>query len=114
MLPAVPISNLYLPPEILPGSKVTSVEWSSAPSTLPPLTSARASTALRCWGWSPGFFLFTLMWCTLTGRPLTAARARAILRTDPPPSPMEPSISRSSIPETPPFPVIAFGGPPGI
>src|SRR5205807_6881171 len=93
MLPAVPTSKRKKPAFNAPGLKVNSVEpiWSPLEDALQ--ISVKAFAPVRCWAFNPGSSLPALMLKTRTSRLSTAAKAREVRRTCPPPSPMLPSIS---------------------
>ena len=93
VLPAVPMSNSKSPPVRTLGRNVISFEPTSSPSTWASQSCATASIAARCWAAMPGFGLPALMSLTRMGSRSTAESATAVLRTCPPPSPCEPSIS---------------------
>src|SRR5438309_11920252 len=70
-----------------------SVEPICSPLDDAPQICVNAFAPVRCWAFNPGSSLPALMLKTRTSRLSTAARAREVRRTCPPPSPMLPSIS---------------------
>src|SRR2546428_9101149 len=92
-LPAVPTSNLKVPALSCPGLKPNSVEPTSNPSKCPEQSSAAALTPVICGGLIPGSALPALILNTWISFDNIAARATAVRRTCPPPSPKLPSTS---------------------
>src|SRR6266704_6660710 len=101
MLPAVPTSKRKKPAFNAPGLKANSVEPIWSPLEDAPQIWVIAFAPVRCWAFNPGSSLPALMLNTRTSRLNTAAKAREVRRTCPPPSPMLPSISIISSPASP-------------
>src|SRR2546426_3328104 len=92
-LPAVPTSNRKVPALSFPGLKTNSVAPTSNPCKLAEQSSAAALTPVMCCGLNPGSALPARMLKRWISFDNTAARATAVRRTCPPPSPRLPSTS---------------------
>jgi hypothetical protein len=86
-LPAVPMSNRYVPPVSLRGVNVNEAVRGSSPSVSAVQTSATARTAARCCGASPGLPRFARALTMRMAFPVTAESATAVRTSWPPPSP---------------------------
>ena len=93
MLPAVPMSMVMSYFLLVPGVMVSSLEPSVFPSTLEPVISTTACTAVQCCLERPLVGLFSLILVRWTSLPVTVLIATDVRTLCPPPSPLEQSIS---------------------
>jgi hypothetical protein len=91
-LPAVPITNRYLPGPTVPGMKVKVRDPRFAPSTCAPPISGAVRTAVRCWRSNPERSRFARMFSIRNAFPVLRERLSDDRRIWPPPSPNEPRV----------------------